>query len=189
VKVLVIPEDPTYDQYILKPIVERLFRDLAKPARVQVLRDPRLGSVSQALNPTTLAQIIDKYPMIDLFLLLIDRDGDQQHRPEKAQALEDAFGRLFVCLAIEEVEVWMLALHRDALPAPWLEIRTEMHPKERFAEPFLSEYERRHGPSVGAGRKGAMRSLGSRWKGMLQVCSELRELKEKIAAWLERATA
>ncbi len=38
-KVLVIAEDPTYDQYILKPIGERIFRDLDRPVRVEVLRD------------------------------------------------------------------------------------------------------------------------------------------------------
>jgi hypothetical protein len=36
-KVLVAPEDPTLDQYVLKPIVERLFADLGKTPRVLVL--------------------------------------------------------------------------------------------------------------------------------------------------------
>jgi hypothetical protein len=39
-KVLIIPEDPTRDPYILKPIVERLFsHELQRVARVEVLKD------------------------------------------------------------------------------------------------------------------------------------------------------
>ncbi len=42
-KILVVPEDPTHDQYILKPIVERIFKDLDTGARIEVLKDPHLG--------------------------------------------------------------------------------------------------------------------------------------------------
>lgn len=184
-KVLVIPEDPTYDQYILKPIVERIFRDLKRSARVEVLRNPRLGSVTQALDDDVLADVIGMYPMVDLFLVIVDRDGDQTSRPARAEAREAAHSPLIVCLAIEEVEVWMLALHRDKLSAPWSEVRAEVNPKERFAEPFLAEHTRSYGPQPGAGRKWAMRPLGPQWKGVLEVCPELRELKDKITSRLE----
>lgn len=75
-KVLVIPEDPTLDQYILKPVVERLFSDLGKTARVQVLSKPRLRGIAQALDPTIIADVVQTYPMVDLFLVMVDRDGD-----------------------------------------------------------------------------------------------------------------
>jgi len=93
-------------------------------------------------------------------------------------------GRLLACLAIEEVEVWMLALHRDLLPSPWAEIRGERDPKERFAHPFLAA----HAPKLdpGQGRKWAMRDLGARWKGLLDVCPEIAELKTRIAGELGR---
>lgn len=45
---MVVPEDPVLDQYVLKPIVEKLFVDLGRRARVQVLANPRLRGVSQA---------------------------------------------------------------------------------------------------------------------------------------------
>lgn len=48
-KILIIPEDPTLDQYILKPIVERICTDHGLGARVDVLRDPHLRGVDQAL--------------------------------------------------------------------------------------------------------------------------------------------
>lgn len=185
-KVMVIPEDPTVDQYILKPIVEQLFADLGKSPRVQVLSKPRLRGVPQALDAEILADIVDTNRMIDLFLVLVDRDADTQRRPATARERErEHQGRLFVCLAIEEIEVWMLALHRDALNAPWKEIRAERDPKERYAHPFLAH--RARTLSAGAGRAWAMRDLGSKWRSLLDLCPELAELKRCIESWLAHA--
>lgn len=177
-KVLVVPEDPTYDQYILKPIVEQLCGDIGVPARVDVLRDPHLRGVDQALDPSILAGIVLDNPMIDLFLVMIDRDGNRRGNEAKAQARATEHRNLVVCLAIEEVEVWMLALHRDKLEEPWTEVRAEHDPKERFADPLL----RRLGwtGEVGRGRKRAMRELGKGWTGLLQVCPELAELRARV---------
>jgi hypothetical protein len=83
-------------------------------------------------------------------------------------------------LAIEEVEVWMLALHREAFS--WNEVRAEPHPKERFALPFLAERAPKLAP--GAGRVWAMRELGSHWRGLLQCCPELKELQQRVKDWL-----
>ncbi|HLL04655.1 MAG TPA: hypothetical protein VK539_28985 [Myxococcaceae bacterium] len=181
-KVLVIPEDPTLDQYILKPIVERLFTDWGKSPRIQILSKPRLRGVSQALDASILADIVATYPMVDLFLVMVDRDGDLR-RPERVKMLESAFPQLLSCLAIEEVEVWMLALHRETLAASWHDIRAEHHPKERFAQPFLVE----HAPKLdpGQGRAWAMRELGGKWKGILAVCPELEEFSQRLGARLQ----
>lgn len=184
-KVLVIPEDPMLDQYILKPVVERLFADLGQSARVNVLWNPRLHSVHQALDAAVVRNIVDTYSMIDLFLLIVDRDADE-HRAQRTRMRETEHpGRLLACLAVEEIEVWMLALHRNLLPSPWAEIRSDRDPKERFADPFLAA----HAPKIdpGRGRKWAMRELGARWKGLLDVCPELAELKARIARELGRA--
>lgn len=72
-KVLVIPEDPRLDQYILKPVVERIFADLRKSPRVTVLSNPRLRGVAEALNRDILADIVATYPMNNLFLVIVDR--------------------------------------------------------------------------------------------------------------------
>jgi hypothetical protein len=185
VKIMVIPEDPTIDQYILKPIVEQLFADLGKSPRVHVLSKPRLRGVPQALDASILADIVDTNRMIDLFLVLVDRDADTQKRPAVARERErEHVDRLFVCLAIEEIEVWMLALHREALDAPWKEIRTERDPKELYAHPFLAQRAPKLG--AGAGRAWAMRDLGAKWKGLLEVCPELAELRQCIESWLDR---
>lgn len=181
-KVLVIPEDPTLDQYILKPIVERILTELGKTARVQVLTNPRLRGIAQALDPAIIADVVRTYPMVDLFLVMVDRDGDPK-RPSLATRLEGTQPHLFVCLAIEELEVWMLAAHRETLSTPWSEIREEPHPKERFAHPFLAERAPKLDP--GQGRSWAMRELGGKWKGVLSACEELDGLKQRIHEWLQ----
>lgn len=181
-KVMVIPEDPTLDQYILLPIIKQLFEDLGRSARISVLSNPRLRGVAQALDGDTLADIVRTNRMIDLFLVLVDRDAEEKrHAVAQARSAEHP-GKLFVCLAVEEVEVWMLAVHRDELDAPWKTIREERDPKERFAYPFLAE----HAPplSPGAGRAWAMRPLGQKWRGVLDVCPELQELKDTLTVWL-----
>lgn len=181
-KVMVIPEDPTLDQYILKPIVEQLFKDLGRNARISVLSNPRLRGVAQALDAEILAGIVRTNPMIDLFLVLVDRDAEEKRHALGQQRAGEHPGRLFVCLAIEEVEVWMLAVHRDTLDAPWKSIREERDPKERFAHPFLAD--RAPPLSPGNGRKWAMEPLGQRWRGVLDVCPELSELKKLLTVWL-----
>lgn len=151
-KVLIIPEDPKLDQYILRPVVERMMADLGVAARVEVLWDPRLRSVSQALDPATVRKIVAANRMVDLFLLMVDRDCESD-RAARARTREDEHpGRLLATLAIEEVEVWMLALHRDVLPSAWQDIRRECHPKERFAHPLLASIFPRLAP--GEGRRG-----------------------------------
>jgi hypothetical protein len=123
---------------------------------------------------------------VDLFLTMVDRDGDDHGRPSRAAALEQEHpNRLLVCLAIEEVEVWMLALHRETLGTPWREIRLERNPKERFAAPFLRDHAPRPDPGTGYGRSFAMREIGQRWRGVLQVCPELAELQRRISIWLD----
>lgn len=182
-KVLVIPEDPTLDQYILKPVVNRLFADLGRTARIDILSNPRLRGVDQALSQAILASIAETFRMIDLFLVLVDRDG-VQGRTAIARAREGEHPEtLFVCLAVEELEIWMLALHRETLRFPWNEIRSEKSLKERFSQPFLRD--RAPKLDAGGGRAWAMRELGAGWRGLLQVCPELLDLREQIRGWLE----
>ena len=76
-KVLVIPEDFTKDEHVLKPVIERILADAgrANPS-IQVCRDPNFGGISEALKIERLrTDVIARYPMVDLFVLLVDRDG------------------------------------------------------------------------------------------------------------------
>jgi len=178
-KVLAIPEDPTLDQYILKPIVERLFRELRRPARVDVLQDPSLRGVAQALDRDMIAGIVADNPMIDLFLLVVDRDCDAKREPAARAREVEHPGRLLACVAIEEIEVWLLAIHKDDLGLRWPDVRADCHPKERYAEPFLAAHD---GP--GRGRKAAMGPLaGRRWRSLTQLCPELGVLQHRLEQW------
>jgi hypothetical protein len=186
-KVLVIPEDPALDQYILKPVVERIFADLGRRARIDVLANPRLRGVAQALDATVIAGVVDMYRMIDLFLLIVDRDSVETRAGVAAAREQDHPDRLIACLAIEEIEVWMLAIHHEAIPLPWGEVRSERNVKERIARPFLAERAPRY--AVGVGRAWAMRDLGAQWRGVLARCPELEDLKQRIGGWMDgRAT-
>jgi hypothetical protein len=183
VKILIITEDPTLDQHIVKPIVEAIFRDLHRTAGVEVLKDPHISGAAQALDPRLVAEIIEDNPMCALFLLVADRDCNREKHEEKAAArVQEHNGKLLAVLARQEVEVWALALHRGDLKVPWREVREHCDPKEAFFDPLVRE--RQWSESVGRGRKPAMRDLGRGWSGLKQVCPELGELARVIDAWL-----
>lgn len=79
--VLVIPEDFRKDQYILKPIVKAMLRQLGKPsANIEICRDPLLRGVAEATSWSVVREIIERYRMVDLFVLCVDRDGVQGRR-------------------------------------------------------------------------------------------------------------
>lgn len=183
-RILVIPEDPTDDQYILKPIVEKLMEDIGRPAKVEVLRDPKMRGADEALNAEVVAAIIeDNQAMIDLFLLMIDRDCNRQsHETRLATRVGEHPHVLLGCAAVEKVETWMLALHRAELKASFSDVRAECEPKERFAEPFLAG--KGWTTEVGGGRKHAMRALAGQWAGLLQVCPDVAALRDRVRAWL-----
>ncbi|MEX1363142.1 MAG: hypothetical protein AB1Z98_08455 [Nannocystaceae bacterium] len=181
-KVMIVPEDPVLDQYVLKPIVERMFEELGRRARVQVLASPRLRGVAQALDRQILDRVISQYPMVDVFVVMVDRDGVESREAEARAREVHHEGRLFVCLAVEEVEVWMLALHRERLGTPWKEVRADRDPKERFAHPLLAQLAPK--VAVGGGRVRAMEPLGQRWRSLRQLCPELAHLEQRLAQWL-----
>jgi hypothetical protein len=178
VKVLLVLEDPTHDRYVVQPIVERMLATLSIPARVEVLTDPHPRGVDQALDPTWLGDVIDIHPMIDWFLLVVDRDCDRTHNERRAADREgEQGGRLVTCVAHQEVEAWMLAL-QDDVGVPWPKLRADCDLKERYAEPYLRR--KGWGTDVGKGRKRAMERLAGQYKRLLSLCSELAELERRL---------
>jgi hypothetical protein len=172
-KVMVIPEDPTLDQYILKPVVEHLFEDLNRPARVAVLKDPHLRGVSQALDKEILS-------------LIVDRDCESRRQTQLDARIAEAASRgkiLIGCLAIEEVEAWALALHREELSDGWREVRRECHPKDRYFDPLARRKKWRQ--ALGRGRVEAMRALRGNWRAIKNLCPELEDLRARIADRLQ----
>lgn len=179
-KVLIIPEDQTLDGFIVKPVVEALMADLEIPCGVDVLPEPRLRGAGDALNPDVVNAIVRDNPMVDLFILAVDRDCNREGNEEKAAArAEEHAPKLVVCLAVQELEVWMLALYKAKLDASWGEVKAECDPKERWAEPLLSALGA-GGP--GRGRKKAMRALKGKLQTLLALCEEVRDLKAKLGA-------
>ncbi len=134
-RVLIIPEDFTYDQYILGPLFTRLFAELGKPrAKLVVCRQPNLGGVEEALKVERLREITASYPMTDLFVLCVDRDGESGRRARLDQ-LEQELGPRFIAVnAREELETWTLAGLRLPSQWRWQEIRAELHVKETYFE-------------------------------------------------------
>ena len=154
-RVLVIPEDFRYDQYLLKPLFQRLFASLGKRnARVKVCSDPLLGGVHEALNPERLHAVVEQYAgMTDIFILCVDRDG-RAGRRQRLDELEGKFESECTFLAEcawEEVETWALA----GLDLPngwnWGDVRAEIHVKETYFDPLAQERGVARGP--GRGRK------------------------------------
>lgn len=181
-KVLVIPEDPTYNGYILKPLVERLLRAASRPsAKVTVLTNPRAQGIDmiRALLPTIWAD----YAHFDLLLFLPDDDCPGRAArllPLEAQAVE-AGVRFLVCTAVTEVEAWLLAGHVDKSPEQWPVVRADCELKERYFAPFIAEY---GDGSAGQGRTRLMREALTHFTGILARCPELAELKTRLEAVL-----
>lgn len=183
-KLLIVLEDFAHDQHVVKPVVRRALAEAGLSARVDVLYAPRLRGAEELLDPDRLANIVRDNPMTDLFVLALDRDCDRARHTARATAREAAHeGRVLTILAVEEVEVWMLALHRDALGVAWTEVRRECDPKERFAEPFLRARWSRLDP--GAGRRAAMENLAGQWKPLASLCPEVGALVKRRTVWRE----
>ena len=154
-KVLVIPEDFRNDQYLLKPLFNRLFANLGwTRARIRICRDPLLGGVGEALKPERIQEIVDQYKgMMDIVILCVDRDGNPGRRKQLTR-IEGKFGSdhlFFAENAWEEIETWALA----GLDLPrewnWADVRAEIHVKERYFEPLAKQHGVADGP--GGGRK------------------------------------
>lgn len=184
-QVLVIPEDPTYNGYILQPLVERMLRELDKPnARVTVLTNPKLGGYAHAVGAIR-NDLADRYGHFDLWLFL--PDGDRASNLEQLEAeLAGQDIHLFCCAAQPEVEAWLLAGHRDRLDTPWPQVRDHRRLKEDVFEPFLKQFGDSRSP--GGGREHLIRETLSNYRGLLSVCPELADLEDRLKAFLSQQT-
>ncbi len=183
-KVLVIPEDPTNNGYILKPLVRRMLEDCGKPnAKIIVLPNPR-ASGYEHIKSLLVEQIIDRYSHFDLLLFLPDADG--KNRSGEFERLEEQARhksvKLLCCAAVQEVEAWLLAGHLHELSTNWQIIRDDVSVKENIFVPFLVQYgdPRR----TGGGRDLLMNETLQNYRGLLQRCPELAALEERVKVLL-----
>lgn len=184
--VLVIPEDAVNDQFILKPLLESLMTAVGKPrARTRILTDPATSGVDQVLDDTFLKQVVRVYPMVHLFVLCVDRDSKPGRDHSVAARSENVRESLrsnqdFVgCAAHQELEVWCLAGMAD-LPSAWSwsVIREELHPKEKYFEPYASG--RGLAASPGGGREMLGREAASRYAKVGHRSPEVKQLEKGI---------
>lgn len=181
--VLVIPENPTYNGYILKPLVQALLADVGKPrAAVTVLTNPRLNGYDQALAVIR-GDLADSYRHVNLWLFMPDAD---RASPAAMAALEAELAALGVallcCPAQPETEIYACATWRDELPSDWKAARLHPRFKEVMFEPLLS----RHGDPrrPGGGRDLMIDASLRKLPLLLQLCPELGTLRKRLAAWL-----
>ena len=188
-KVLIIPEDFRKDQYLLKPLFERLFRSIGRRrVDVVVCQDPPLRGVREALRSERLADIVERYDgMKDVFILCVDRDGDEGRRQRLNQIeAEFGYGRVFLAEnAWEEIETWALA----GLDLPrewrWADVRAEIHVKEHYFDVLAVERGVADGP--GGGRKALGEEAASRIRRIRQMCPEdFDDLARRVEAEVAR---
>jgi hypothetical protein len=180
-RVLVIPEDPTYNGYILQPIVERMLAELGKPqAHVQVLTNPKLNGYPRAVSAIR-GELVDRYRQFHLWLFLPDADRATDLGPLENKLAEQNV-RLFGCAAVPEVEAWLLAGHKNSLPLPWNDVRQHRRLKEDIFEPFLAQFGDSRSP--GGGRERLIRETLGNYRGLLSMCPELGELEDRLRTFL-----
>jgi hypothetical protein len=194
--VLIIPEDFRKDQYVLKPLVVSMLAALGKPnAKVRVLTDPLLGGIDKALDLQTLrSEVLGRYKgMVQLFLLLVDRDGNPGRRHalsnlEQALRLELAQGKAFLgeC-AFQEIEVWALAGADLPTDWAWSEVRAHVHPKEAFFQPLAKAMAVADEPGEGRDTLGA--EAARQLPRVMRLCPELAHLSSRLSAYLTGSAA
>jgi len=188
--VLVIPEDFRKDQYMLKPIVSAMMKALDKPkAKVRVCQDPLLGGISEALKWDNIQAILNRYQMVDLFLLCVDRDGKPGRQEALRKLEQESQGfltkrqALFAENAWQEIEVWVLAGHSLPKDWNWQDIRQEVDPKEAYFLPFAQQEGLLDTP--GEGRKQLANSAN--YQRICQLCPEdVASLEGRIKEWLAK---
>ena len=185
-RVLVIPEDPTFNGHILKPLVTVLLADAGRPsARVQVLENPRVQGYVQARQAVR-DLLPSRYSWYDLWLFFPDADRANDDAMRKLEAdLEEQAISLFCCPAQPEVEIYACApFRRDLRDAnqAWDDIRGNPRFKEEVFDPLL----RKHG-DPNRPDKGRALMIGQSLRNLpllYRLCPELKALRDRIAALL-----
>jgi len=190
-RILIIAEDYRYDQYILKPLVTAMMDHLDRPrAIVQICRDPMLRGWPEVRKTDALQTVVQRNAMADLFLLLVDRDGEpgrRAHLDEIERRMDDVllYDRHAFRSACghQEVEVWLLAGHDTPADWTWEDVRAHPDPKEVYYQPFARERGAFDGP--GRGRKRLGEAAARRYDRIRQLCDEVQGLETRLAQWME----
>ncbi len=187
--VFVIVEDHTNDRHIALPLIEQMLKGLGKPrAKVKICQDASLRGVKNATNWSLIKRVLDLRRDVDIFLLLIDRDSDENRRQSlnflEAKAAEH-FGtpnKFLAENAWQEIEVWAIA-GQKALPKDWnwADIRQHRDPKEAYFEPLAKSRNLIQEP--GQGRTTLGREAAANYARVRSLCPEdIQQLEERLRA-------
>jgi hypothetical protein len=163
-RILVIPEDPTYNGAILKPLIERMAAECGKPnARVTVLTNPAIKGIEDLRG--RIGEIAGSYAHMDVLICIVDADGkDRADMFATMKNLATSRGaHLLCCAAVQEVEAWLLAGHIEKLPDSWSQIRANTSVKEQVFQRDL-----------------LMKTALQNFSGLLARCPELSQLQSEL---------
>ena len=184
-KVLVVPEDPTHDGYILKPLAEALLADAGRPrAKVQVLENPRVKGYPDAARTIRGDEFQTSYAHYHLWLFIPDADRAKRDAMDHLEAVSRSRGvSLLCCAAQPEVDIYACVPFRHELHMTWEEVRNHPRMREEVFEPLLA----RHGyPRRPGGGRDLMITRSLRNLPLLyRLCPETKRLRDRIAAYLE----
>ncbi len=183
-KVLVIPEDPTHNGYILKPLMQAILADAGKPnAKVDVLTNPKLGGYDHALKAIK-EDLPDRYGFWDLWIFIPDAD---RASPAAMASLEKEIGakgiKLLCCPAQPEVEIYACTAYRTEIAGGWSAARDDIRMKENVFAPLLKA----HGDDrrAGSGRDLMIAESLTNLPLLFQLCPELKKLRDRIATLIQ----
>ena len=182
-RVLVVPEDPTLNGYILNPLARSLLADAGKPsAKIQLLTDPRVQGYDDAVRVVR-DDLPDRYRFFDMWLFFPDADRANDEAMRRLEADLDEQGiTLFCCPARPELEIYACAAFRDDLDKKekWENVRQHPRMKEYIFKPLLN---RRGDPRrPGRGRDLMMEASLRNLPLLFRLCPELEQLRDRIAA-------
>ena len=182
--VLVIPEDPVLNGYILKPLTRAIMADAGRPAaKVDVLPNPRLRGYDHAMRVIR-GELPGRYGFMDLWLFFPDAD---KATGDAMWALEEHVRKqgitLLCCAAQPEVEIYACVAFRDDIPGSWEEARDHPRMKEEIFEPLLDTHGDPRRP--GAGRDLMINQSLNNLPLLFRLCPELQHLRDRIVAHLQ----
>ena len=176
--VLVIPEDPTLNGYILKPLVEAVAADADKPnAHVTILANPHLNGYDTARAAISEGRLDGKYRHFNLWLFMPDADrAKKDSMDDLERQLDSRKIRLICCPAIPEVEIYACVAYRDEID--WQQARASRSMKEDFFEKLLAQHGAPKRP--GGGRDLMIASSLKNRQKLYTSCPELKGLRDRI---------
>lgn len=179
-KVLIIPEDPTHNGYILYPLMQAILVDAGKPsAKVKVLTNPKLGGYDHALRALK-EELPDRYGFWDLWIFMPDADRATALAMNDLEAtLRSKNVTLLCCPAQPEVEIYACAAYRKEIEMGWSRARDDPKMKEDVFLPLLKKFG--DARRAGEGRDLMIAESIKNLPLLFQLCPELKALRDRIA--------